>query len=149
VIARMKPLLQRHRQLVLYALIGGSGALLDLLVYVVLTSMFSIEPVVATILSVSIGIVNNFLLNTFLNFKVRTRLWLRFLSFYSIGLVGVVLSALVIWIFTELVDLGYLWAKVISIPPVVVGQFIANKNITFARRADISVKEDLDGVRAE
>jgi putative flippase GtrA len=145
----LRQVFQQHRELLLYAVIGGSGAFLDLLVYVILTRVLAIEPVVATILSVSVGIVNNFLLNTFLNFKLRTRLLLRFLSFYFIGLVGVVLSALIIWLFTEVVDVGSLWAKVISIPPVVIGQFVANKNITFARRADIIEEEGQDAVRAK
>lgn len=140
---------QEHRELVLYAVIGVTGASLDLLVYLFLSGPLGVDPVLATILSVSVGITNNFLLNTFLNFRVRTRLWLRFLSFYLIGLVGVGLSALIIWVFTDPIDVGNLWAKLISIPPTVIGQFIANKYITFARRAQESQREGEDVVGAE
>lgn len=138
-------LVSRHRELVLYAVIGATGALLDLLVYLLLVGQFGIDPVLATMLSVSVGIINNFFLNAFLNFRIRTRLWLRLASFYSIGLIGVALSALIIWVFTDIVDIGDFWAKVVSIPPTVVGQFIANKYITFAKRAKPSrEREDQD-----
>ena len=145
-IPSLSDLYGRHRELFLYAVIGASGAALDLLAYLVLSGMLGVDPVLATVLSVSIGIVNNFLLNSFINFLVRTRLWLRFLSFYAIGLFGVGLSALIIWVFTDLIDIGFFWAKVVSIPPTVIGQYIANKYITFAQRA--AQREDRD-VRAE
>lgn len=138
-------IVSRHRELILYAVIGATGALLDFFVYLLLVGQLGIDPVMATMLSVSVGIINNFVLNAFLNFRVRTRLWMRFISFYTIGLIGVALSALIIWIFTDVVDIGGFWAKVVSIPPTVIGQFIANKYITFARGAKtLQESEDQD-----
>ncbi len=126
----------RHRQFILYCVIGGSGATLDFLAYWLLTAAFGIDPVLATALSVSVGIVNNFFWNVAVNFKVRTRLLLRFLSFYSVGILGVLLSMAIVWGMTVPLGADPLVAKLVSIPFVVIGQFVLNKTVTFAQRPD-------------
>lgn len=126
-------LYRKHRELILYGIIGASGAALDLLVFWLLTTYLGWHPVPATAVSVSLGIGNNFVWNAFINFKTRDRLLLRFLSFFAIGLIGVLLSMLLIFLLHDVVSLDPLLAKLISIPVVVVGQFLANRSITFAK----------------
>ena len=127
----------KNRELVLYGFIGLTGATLDFLLYSLLTTGFDVTPYIATIFSVSLGIVNNFVWNAFYNFKTRNKIWLRFLSFYLIGSFGVVLSAAGIFVLTELLAVGPIWAKIITIPIVVGIQFVLNKFITFRKRKQV------------
>ena len=115
-----------------YGAIGTVGATLDFLVYSVLVMSTGIWPALATIISVTIGILNNFLMNAHWNFKVRGGLWRRWWSFYSVGLTGVVISALAVWLLVSFASTGPLIAKLMSIPPVVLGQFLVNRRYAFA-----------------
>jgi len=119
-----------QRQLLLYAGIGLSGATLDFLAFLLLTAL-GVLPVVATGLSVSLGIINNFILNAKFNFKVHDRLLSRFAKFYAVGLTGVVTSMLMVWVLTEFAGFGGVLAKLLTIPPVVLGQFLVNRAVTF------------------
>lgn len=132
------------RELVLYAMIGATGATIDFLLYLLFTGSFGIYPVIATAMSVSAGIANNFVWNALITFKVRTRLFARFLSFYAVGIVGVFVSMAIVWLFTEPISLDPLLAKLISIPPVVLGQFWVNRHVTFGTRWDAKDKDGAD-----
>lgn len=118
------------KELIRYGLIGVTGASLDFLAYAALVTWTSIQPGVASVLSVSLGIVNNFLLNYFFNFAVRDKFWLRLGAFFAVGALGIVISYVVIeWLVA--LDVNPLWAKVFSIPPIVVIQFVINKYVSF------------------
>ena len=77
---RIRGLARSHRQLVAYGLIGLSGATLDFLGYLVLYKYFGVAPPLASFISVTLGITNNFILNSRFNFKVSDNLWARFAS---------------------------------------------------------------------
>lgn len=123
------------RELIRYGLIGATGAGLDFLVFAALVTWTSIPVGFASVVSVSLGITNNYLLNYFFNFPVRNRFWLRLAAFFAVGIFGIVLSVVII---EYLVSLGVspILAKVISIPPVVVVQFVINKYVSFHPRLE-------------
>ena len=121
----------RHRNFILYGLIGLTGATVDYLFYVLFYKVFGIPPEIASFLSVSIGILNNFILNAKFNFKMTDKLLKRFGSFYAIGLTGAILSSILIYVLVSWMSVDPLVAKLITIPPVVLAQFIFNKMISF------------------
>lgn len=123
-------LYKKHRNLILYGVIGGSGALLDLIVFLVLFNVFNIPAVPATMISVLFGITNNFALNTIFNFKKTDRLWLRYISFTSVGLFGLFISAYIL-AFGEVFGFDANITKLLSIPPVVLLQYFLNRHISF------------------
>ena len=121
---------KRRRQFIIYGIIGLSGATLDVIGYLLLYRKIGITPSIASFISVTVGITNNFLLNLRFNFDVTGNLTKRFLSFYTIGLSGAVFSALAI----ELMQKGNIdptVAKLITIPLVVVCQYVLNKRVSF------------------
>lgn len=111
-----------------YAAIGVSGATLDFLVFWLLYFV-GIHPVVATVISTPVGIINNFVLNSALNFRTHLTS-ARGFRFLTVGVSGLALSA-------GLLQLLVTWgieptlAKAITIPIVVSGQFMANRSWTF------------------
>lgn len=86
---------------------------------------------VANIVSVSVGIVVSFILNRHFNFKVKDRVIVRFMSFLTIGIIGMLTSSALLYLFIDIVGIGNLMSKLTSIAFVVIAQFIANKYITF------------------
>lgn len=119
------------RQFIIYSIIGVSGVALDFIVYLILVKA-GIPPVAASLVSVSVGIVNNFFWNAHYNFKRKDRLLQRFLHFYAVGATGVVLSAVIILLLHDIIGMNDIYAKLISVPFIVITQYFLNKNISFA-----------------
>lgn len=130
-VTQARSLLTQYRQFVLYAMIGVSGVLLDLVVFFVLFNVFDIGENLSTAISTTCGIANNFVLNTIFNFKVRDRLLIRFLRFYAVGLSGIVLTIAMFEVFVGWLDLNANAVKVASLLPVLVLQYGLNKIWTF------------------
>ena len=126
-------LLNRYRELILYCLIGCTGATLDFVIYAVLTEWAGLHYQLANFISISFGIVNNFFWNYFFNFKTHDHLLVRLASFYCVGMFGWSLSAGCLWLFIEQLHLNVLVAKLGTIAFVTIVQFCLNKFITFKR----------------
>jgi len=111
-----------------YAVIGLSGVALDLLLFALLTRG-GVPPLPATVLSTLAGIGNNYVLNARYNFRSGlTALGAR--RFLTVGLLGLAVAALSL---QALLVLGMdpLPAKAVSLPCVLLAQFLANKHWTF------------------
>ena len=130
-------MLRKYRELVVYCMIGCTGAGLDFAIYALLTAVAGLHYQVANFLSVSFGIVNNFFWNYFFNFKAKNRMWLRLGSFYAVGMFGWALSAGCLWLFIECLGLNSLVAKLGTIAFVTIVQFCLNKFITFKKSPEV------------
>ena len=120
-------------ELVRYCLIGVTGATLDAVLFWLMTRA-GVYYQIANFVSVTCGIVNNFFLNAFFNFKTKNRLFRRFCSFYTIGMLGWGVSALLLWLFIERCGIRPLPSKLAIIFIVTALQFTLNKTFTFARK---------------
>lgn len=128
---RVDELWQRYRSFVLYQLIGVTGVLLDLVLFLVLYNVVGMHEQIATAISTSAGITNNFLLNSFLNFRKRDGMLRRFARFYSVGLLGIALVAALLLVFHTWLGVDANIVKVASMPVVAVVQFFLNKRWSF------------------
>ena len=122
-------LYHKFRELILYGIIGGFCAALDFGVYTLLGLI--IPFLVANIISVHCGIICSFLLNRNFNFKVKDKTKRRFLSFYLVGLSGLGISELLLWIFSTRMGLNHLAVKLATVVIVALYQFLLNKYVTF------------------
>ncbi|MGY1849642.1 MULTISPECIES: GtrA family protein [unclassified Blastococcus] len=129
--APARELWQRHRQFFVYQLIGVSGVLLDLVLFLVLYNVVGMHEQLATALSTSAGITNNFLLNSYLNFRKRDGMLRRFARFYSVGLLGIALVAVLLLVFHTWLGVDANIVKVVSMPIVAIFQFVLNKRWSF------------------
>lgn len=130
----VKELYFRFRNLILYGVIGGFCAALDFVVYTALC-YFDIMPYLwANIISIHVGIFTSFALNRSINFKVKDKTTKRFLSFYVVGLTGLGISELILYIMVTIRSMNEVACKLISIVVVAIIQFILNKYITFKRK---------------
>lgn len=120
------------RQLLSYALIGGSGVALDLGVFLLLHNVAGMDEQIANALSTTLGIANNFVLNARFTFERRDRLVVRFLRFYAVGLTGIVLTNLLFLAFTDGLGIDANLIKAGSLPLVLALQFVLNRKWSFA-----------------
>lgn len=120
------------RNLILYGVIGGISALLDILIFMELYGGFKTNEFVANIISTHCGIALSFILNSKYNFKKTNRIMFRAISFYLTGLLGLLLSS-------GLLAVGALFGmppnivKVIAVFVVAAVQFTINRLVAFRR----------------
>ena len=116
-----------------YCVIGFSSTLLDLTLYALMTQVLGIHYQFANVISVAVSLLNGFLWNYYKNFNVKGVFLLRLASFYIVGMMGWLLSAVLLFVLVERLGLEALPSKGVSIVVCTVFQFCLNKAITFRR----------------
>ena len=127
----IKKQFENNRQFLTYAAIGAVGAGLDFIIFIVLNQKLGVYHLYANIISTMAGITTNFFLNIFYNFRVRDFLWQRFLSFYAVGLLGLLLTSGLLYLFTDLLGFHPVIVKLGTLIVVLIVQFTLNKYISF------------------
>ena len=119
-----------------YCTVGLIGLLLDTLVYFLCYKVFHISYAWSNVISSHVGILNNFILNSIFTFKTTDKKLIRFFSFYSIALVGVGISTLLILLFINKMEMHPMSAKFLALVIVTLIQFTCNKYITFKKKPE-------------
>jgi protoporphyrinogen oxidase len=122
--------IEKKRNMLLYGIIGVSAVIVDMLFFAVFYNLLHISPVVSTLLSVSVATMYSFILNAVYNFKTKNLIRKRLFSFVLVSLGGMILSALAIEFFSYL-SIEPNIGKAISLPPIVILQYLFNKHFTF------------------
>lgn len=115
-------------QLVKYVLIGVLGLVVDFGIYTILTH-FKMNVEIANIISSTCGIINNFLWNSYTNFKVHDRMILRFISYFIVGQITTVFTTFSLFIFVTKLGYPHLIVKIVA----TLIQFVINKVVTFRK----------------
>ena len=89
-----------------------------------------IDKFLANLISMHVGMLVSFSLNTTLNFKKTDKLFRRFLSYYVIVLGGMGISSAILWLGSFLTSSETI-VKAFSVVFVAAIQFVFNKLITF------------------
>ena len=127
----IKHLYNKFRHLILYGIIGGFCATLDFGIYTLLCHFDILPYLWANVISIHCGIICSFLLNRTFNFKVKDKTPQRFVSFYVVGLIGLGISELMLYVMVTIGGWNELLCKLISVVVVALIQFVLNKYITF------------------
>ncbi len=121
----------KFRNLILYGIIGSCTATLDFLIFTGVTQLGSVHYIVANFISCSTGILCSFLLNRKYNFKVTDHTMRRMVIFFSVGILGLFLSSVILHFCIDNLQWNKLISKLTSIVIVVIMQFFLNKYISF------------------
>lgn len=124
-------LYSKFRNLILYGIIGCCSSGLDFLLYTLFVSVFGWHYILSNCISVLAGITTSFTLNRNFNFKVKDKTRKRFAIFLTVGLCGMMLSNLILYVCISMMSLNKIISKLLSIALVVFFQFLLNKYITF------------------
>ena len=127
----VKTLYQKFHHLVLYGIIGSFSSGLDFLIYTLLVQLVGLQYLVANCISVIAGISTSFYLNRNYNFKVKDHTKRRFSIFLTVGLCGLVMSNMILYLCIDELRMDKLISKFLSIVLVVFFQFLVNKYLTF------------------
>ena len=122
--SKLFELYDRFRNLILYGIIGGFCAALDFSIYSALCYWDIMPYLWANIISIHAGIFTSFVLNRSYNFKVKDKTATRFLSFYAVGLTGLGLSVLMLFMMVTGCGWNELVCKLLSIIVVALVQFL-------------------------
>jgi len=106
----------------------------DMGLFYVFHEMLNINYILSNIMSSSLAVVNNFILNSIFTFKVKDKLLYRFISFFSIALAGMALSSAMLVLLIDGMHLNSMVAKAISVFVVALIQYYVNKKLTFSER---------------
>jgi putative flippase GtrA len=128
---KLQQVILQYNQLIKYGIIGCFCAGLDFIVYTGIVELSNISYLYANIISVHCGVFASFLLNRHFTFKIKDNALLRFISFYIIGIIGLLASSGLLIVFVEKMHLNELLSKGITVIFVALIQFLLNKYISF------------------
>lgn len=143
------------RQLIKYGIVGLIGLLIDMGIYYLLVmkldvnypfsgaissilggnmSIPMLDILISNIISSTLAVVNNFILNSYFTFKVTNNKFKRFISFVTIAIFGMMISSTLLTVFIGMFHLNDMLAKAIAVLIVAMVQFGINKVVTFRER---------------
>ena len=120
-------------QLFRYGFVGGIAFLVDYGILYALTEFFGLHYLLSATIAFIFGLVTNYLLSVvwvFNSHKAESR-WTEFTVFALIGIIGLGLNALIMYLCTDVLAIHYLISKLISTVIVFFWNFFARKTILF------------------
>lgn len=140
------------KELIKYGIVGIIGLIIDMGIYYLLVEKIEIhypisafikdilglsmnvrtlDILISNIISQTLAVINNFILNSYFTFKVTNNKVKRFFSFVGVAAIGMIISSTLLTLFIEYAGLSEMLSKIISILIVAFIQFIINKYLTF------------------
>jgi putative flippase GtrA len=117
-----------------YGMVGVLGLLVDMGLFWLFTHVFHINYIVSNIMSSSLAVIHNFILNSIFTFKVKDKLLMRFFSFYAVALAGMALSSGMLVVMIDGMQINSMVSKMISVLVVALIQYFVNKKLTFSEK---------------
>lgn len=115
-----------------YVLFAGFATLVDLGLLYSLSEFFHIWYLYSAVFAYFMGMVTNYLLNKYFNFKNKNKqIFMQFGLFGIVALVGLGINQLVLYSLVEFAKLWYISAKIIAIFVGLVWSFYGHKKLTF------------------
>ena len=121
---------QQHRNFILYGAIGIITTAIDVGLFTLLAH-FDMHELIANTISYQVAMVASFFLNRHYNFKVKDKVWQRFLSFFIVNLIGYGLSQLLVFLFITKIGMPDFIGKLLATILAAICQFLFIKHLTF------------------
>jgi putative flippase GtrA len=113
-----------------YCFCGLSGVTLDFIFYFILC-YFGIWYQLSNIIGYLGGTALSFYLNTKFTFRINDKKLIRLARFLLTGIMGLIISTIILYIYINLIKLDEFYSKLLSLPLVVIFQYSINKKYTF------------------
>ncbi len=132
--AAIRPASHLAEQFVRYVLVGGLAFLVDFGLYALLERVLEVHYQSAAVVGFMAGVATNYLLSIFWVFNKRSAasVWMEFVVFLIVGIVGMALNAAMLWALIDQATLDSLAAKVVAAGVVLVWNFSARKILLFS-----------------
>jgi len=124
------------KQFLKYTIVGAVAFLFDFGILFALTHFFAVPYLISATISFIVGVIVNYILSLKYVFRERTysNKIFEFSVFAVIGVVGLGLNDLFLWLITEKLSLYYLLSKIITTAIVFFWNFSARKFILFYKK---------------
>jgi len=116
-------------QFIRYGFVGGIAAVVNICMLYVFTELLGLHYIFSNTLAFTLGLITNYLLSVkyvFSKERKKNRK-LEFIVHAIIGIIGLCLDTLLVYLFTDKVNLHYMTSKLISTAIVFGYNFIARK----------------------
>ena len=122
-------------QLVKFALVGGSGYVVNLVVFALLAEVAGLHHIPAAVGAFCVAVTNNFLLNRHWTFRARDgHAGFQAARFFAVSLVGLGLNLAVLELLVSVAEVPELPAQALAVAMAMPVNFIGNKLWTFDGR---------------
>lgn len=123
-------------QLFRYVFVGGIATVVDWGALYILTEFANLYHLVSAIISFILGLLTNFFLSKLFVFKAneaRVKPVLEFLSYALIGLAGLGITELIMFLLTDCAALHYMISKIIATVVVFAWNYLARKILVYKK----------------
>jgi putative flippase GtrA len=124
-------------QLFQFAVVGGSGYVINLVVFALLTSVGDVHHVLAAVAAFVVAVTNNFILNRVWTFRSQGALddhaGFQAARFLAVSVAGLAVNLFVLLILVDGVGVSELPAQAVAVAVATPVNFIGNKLWTFGR----------------
>lgn len=113
-----------------YVFVGGIATVVDWGILFLLTDFARIHHLISAVIAFTGGLITNFFLSRLLVFKAneaRVNAVMEFLSYTLIGIIGLGITELILFLLTDCGQLHYMLSKVIATVIVLAWNYIARK----------------------
>jgi dolichyl-phosphate beta-glucosyltransferase len=115
-----------------YCVVGVAGTLIDLGVLYVFVEYFTVPLIPAAILAFILAATNNFIFNKIWTFKNKSKNYRKlYIKFLTVSVIGLGLTVVAMYTMVNILDVWYMFAKVLTSLIVLTWNFLANKYWTF------------------
>ncbi|WP_293739941.1 GtrA family protein [uncultured Parabacteroides sp.] len=123
-------------QLIRYTIVGGLAFIVDFGLLFILTEYLGLHYIVSATCSFLAGLLVNYYISTAWVFEstIKSK-QIEFTFFALIGVVGLGLNNLLIWIFTEKCHIYYMFSKLITAVLVYLWNFLGRKYLVFNKQS--------------
>ena len=122
-------------QLVKFALVGGSGYVVNLVVFALLAEVAGLHHIPAAVGAFCVAVTHNFLLNRHWTFRARDgHAGFQAARFFAVSLVGLGFNLVVLELLVSVAELPELPAQALAVAMAMPVNFIGNKLWTFDGR---------------
>lgn len=120
-------------QFITYGFVGGLAFVIDFAALWFFTDVMGIHYLYSAVIGFVLGLMVNYLLSICWVFNARKlkNVHAEFMIFTVIGLIGLGINELILWFFTDIKGVYYLYSKIIATAVVFIWNFVARKKILF------------------
>lgn len=124
-------------QLFQFAVVGGSGYVINLLVFALLTAGADVHHVLAAVGAFVVAVTNNFVLNRIWTFSSQgardDHAGFQAARFFAVSLVGLAVNLIVLTLLVDAMKIAELPAQAVAVAVAMPANFVGNKLWTFGR----------------
>ena len=100
------------RQIIRFGIVGGLAFIIDYGVYALLTQVFSVYYILASVISFSLSVIFNYILSITWVFDVNKKQGVKeFIVFIVLSVIGLLLNSLILYLSVELLHIHNLIGK--------------------------------------